>query len=74
VISAPLKAKAGASPVIISGDCTNCGRCIDVCATDVFTFTHRFDRTRNEGPLPSSLSPSGGGPGARPDLGAYKKD
>ena len=47
VIIAPLKAKAGARPVITSGDCTNCGRCIDVCATDVFTFTHRFDARRD---------------------------
>ena len=30
-------------PVILPGDCTNCGRCIDVCAMDVFRFTHRFD-------------------------------
>jgi len=30
------------SPVITSGQCTNCGRCIDVCAKDVFEFTHRF--------------------------------
>ncbi len=47
VITSPLKAKAGASPVIASGDCTNCGRCIDVCATDVFAFTHRFDIRRD---------------------------
>jgi ferredoxin-type protein NapH len=31
------------SPVITSGHCTNCGRCIDVCGRDVFTFTHRFN-------------------------------
>ncbi|MBF0247668.1 MAG: quinol dehydrogenase ferredoxin subunit NapH [Alphaproteobacteria bacterium] len=30
-------------PVILSGDCTNCGRCIDVCAKDVFVFTARFN-------------------------------
>jgi ferredoxin-type protein NapH len=34
----------GASPVIASGACTNCGRCIDVCSKDVFRFTFRFDR------------------------------
>ncbi|MGV6803935.1 MAG: quinol dehydrogenase ferredoxin subunit NapH [Ruegeria sp.] len=43
VISPALKGAAGATPVILSPDCTNCGRCIDVCAVDVFKFTHRFD-------------------------------
>jgi len=32
------------SPVIMSPECTNCGRCIDVCAKDVFRFGLRFDR------------------------------
>jgi ferredoxin-type protein NapH len=32
------------SPVILSADCTACGRCIDVCPERVFHFTHRFDR------------------------------
>lgn len=42
VIRLPLKGAAkGASPVILSGDCSNCARCIDVCAKDVFTFTPR---------------------------------
>lgn len=31
------------SPVITSANCTNCGRCIDVCAKDVFHFGLRFD-------------------------------
>ncbi len=35
--------KTGHGPVILSGDCTTCGRCIDVCAQDVFRLTHRFD-------------------------------
>ncbi|WP_170345498.1 quinol dehydrogenase ferredoxin subunit NapH [Ruegeria atlantica] len=43
VISPALKGKPGSSPLILSPDCTNCGRCIDVCAVDVFNFTHRFD-------------------------------
>lgn len=47
VIIAPLKAKNGASPVITDRDCSNCGRCIDVCSTDVFRFTHRFDTRRD---------------------------
>ena len=28
----------GVGPVILAPDCTNCGRCIDVCAKDVFAF------------------------------------
>lgn len=47
VIAIPLKGKGGAGPVITSGDCTNCGRCIDVCAPDVFRFTHRWDQRRS---------------------------
>ncbi len=33
----------GIGPVIISPNCTNCGRCIDVCAKDVFRFGSRFN-------------------------------
>lgn len=43
VISPALRGKEGDAPLILSPDCTNCGRCIDVCAMDVFNFTHRFD-------------------------------
>ena len=44
VIAPALKGEAkGHGPVIDSGLCTNCGRCIDVCARDVFRFTQRFD-------------------------------
>lgn len=35
-------------PVILSGDCTNCGRCIDVCAKDVFAFDFRFNNRAPE--------------------------
>lgn len=43
VIRPALKgADKGISPIIMSGQCTNCGRCIDVCAKDVFEFNHRF--------------------------------
>jgi ferredoxin-type protein NapH len=45
VITPALRGAASDSPIILSGDCTNCGRCIDVCAKDVFAFTHRFDAT-----------------------------
>jgi ferredoxin-type protein NapH len=42
VIKSPLKdADKGASPVILSSQCTNCGRCIDVCSKDVFAFGSR---------------------------------
>ncbi len=43
VIKPALKgALQGLGPLIDSGNCTNCGRCIDVCARDVFRFTTRF--------------------------------
>ncbi len=46
VIKLPLKgAKKGAGPIILSGNCTNCGRCIDVCSKDVFSFGSRFAST-----------------------------
>ncbi|MCW8916374.1 MAG: quinol dehydrogenase ferredoxin subunit NapH [Magnetovibrio sp.] len=35
-------ADTGTGPIVISGDCTNCGRCIDVCAKNVFQFDMRF--------------------------------
>lgn len=47
VIVIPLKGKDGASPVIADRECSNCGRCIDVCGPDVFHFTHRFDTRRD---------------------------
>lgn len=43
VISPALKGRPGSSPLILSPDCTNCGRCIDVCSVNVFNFTHRLD-------------------------------
>ena len=47
VIKPALKgADKGIGPVITSGNCTNCGRCIDVCARDVFEFTTRFPISR----------------------------
>ena len=43
VIPPALKgAPQGLSPVITGINCTNCGRCIDVCSKDVFKFTTRF--------------------------------
>jgi ferredoxin-type protein NapH len=40
-------ADKGASPIVLSPNCTNCGRCIDVCTEDVFCFTTRFEKTHN---------------------------
>lgn len=31
-------------PLILSGRCTNCARCIDVCDQNVFSFTTRFNK------------------------------
>lgn len=43
VITPALKgADKGISPLIDDGNCTNCGRCIDVCDEDVFNFSNRF--------------------------------
>ena len=44
VIRVPLK-DGTASPVILSSQCTNCGRCIDICTKEVFAFGSRFIRT-----------------------------
>ena len=35
-------ADKGASRIVLSPNCTNCGRCIDVCTEDVFRFTTRL--------------------------------
>ena len=47
VITFPLKGKGGAGPVILDRECTNCGRCIDVCGPDVFSYTHRLQTKRD---------------------------
>jgi ferredoxin-type protein NapH len=42
VIKPALKGEGkGVGPAILSPNCTNCGRCIDVCAKDVFRFGGR---------------------------------
>ena len=47
VIKPALKgASQGFGPVILSPNCTNCGRCIDVCSEDVFEFGSRFNKPR----------------------------
>ena len=35
----------GIGPVIMDMNCTNCGRCIDVCAKRVFTYSSRFNNS-----------------------------
>jgi ferredoxin-type protein NapH len=42
IIKPALKAVDGAPPIIFDAQCTNCGRCIDVCSKDVFAFGSRF--------------------------------
>jgi len=42
VIRTALKGGADSSPVILSNNCINCGRCIDTCPYDVFQFSKRF--------------------------------
>ncbi len=43
VIRPALKgAEKGIGPLIDDGNCTNCGRCIDICDVDVFNFSNRF--------------------------------
>ncbi|MEM9635433.1 MAG: quinol dehydrogenase ferredoxin subunit NapH [Pseudomonadota bacterium] len=49
VITPALRGQETDTPIILSPDCTNCGRCIDVCSVDVFEFTHRFDTRPSPG-------------------------
>ena len=44
VIRPALKQVDQTHPLILSGNCTNCGRCIDVCKPQVSKMTHRFDQ------------------------------
>ncbi|SOC16874.1 quinol dehydrogenase ferredoxin subunit NapH [Rhodobacter maris] len=53
VLTPALRGATGSTPLILSRDCTNCGRCIDVCDLDVFRFTHRFDATPAPGRVAS---------------------
>lgn len=44
VIRPALKGEGkGVGPVILAQNCTNCGRCIDVCSKEVFSFGLRFN-------------------------------
>ncbi len=43
VIRPALKGEGkGVGPVILAANCTNCGRCVDVCSKEVFSFGLRF--------------------------------
>jgi ferredoxin-type protein NapH len=60
VIKPALKgAGAGIGPVILDINCTNCGRCIDVCSVDVFRFG-----TRSSQAAAPVAGPGVAGPGA----------
>lgn len=53
VIKPALKGAAkGAGPLILSDQCTNCGRCIDVCSKDVFAFGLRFNNKADSSNAP----------------------
>ncbi len=53
VIRPALKGEGkGIGPVILAANCTNCGRCIDVCSKDVFSYSLRFNNPA------STLSPT----------------
>ncbi|MBK7675114.1 MAG: quinol dehydrogenase ferredoxin subunit NapH [Candidatus Accumulibacter sp.] len=57
VIRPALKgAGKGVGPVILAANCTNCGRCIDVCSKDVFTFGIRFSNSPENGVPPATSS------------------
>jgi len=47
VIRPALKAAGQDHPLILDGDCTRCGRCIDVCGKSVFRITTRFNRSES---------------------------
>lgn len=56
VIPPALKGAAkGIGPVILSEQCTNCARCVDVCSKDVFQFSTRF---RNQASPPTAIQPT----------------
>ena len=56
VIKPALKgAGKGLGPVILSSDCTNCGRCIDICGKHVFSYGGRHARETDESKIAVEL-------------------
>ncbi len=63
VIRPALKgAEKGVGPVILDANCTNCGRCIDVCSKDVFNFDLRFNNPAPPGIKSASHAAAYGNP------------
>ncbi|QUS55102.1 quinol dehydrogenase ferredoxin subunit NapH [Pseudovibrio brasiliensis] len=69
VISPALRGKGDDTPLIQHRDCTSCGRCIDVCDLDVFSFTHRFDTQLIQ---PTSIEPGPRDPVTTKAMGGHK--
>ncbi len=42
ILPPAVKGAKGEGPVILSSDCTNCGRCIDICDDEIYHFGLRF--------------------------------
>ena len=42
ILPSALKGANGEGPVVLSSDCTNCGRCIDICDDNIYHFGLRF--------------------------------
>jgi len=47
--------RLGDKGLILSGDCTNCGRCIEVCHSSALCYTHRFNADRSTNILENSF-------------------
>ena len=53
-VIAPVLKKSGRTTSLINDiNCTNCGRCIDICSTDVFRFDNRFNDVEHHQPAAS---------------------
>lgn len=50
VIRPALKGLNGTPPIILENNCTNCGRCIDVCSKNVFRFGTRLSAATSAAP------------------------
>jgi ferredoxin-type protein NapH len=78
VIPPALKGAAkGLGPVILSGECTNCGRCVDICSKQVFDLGLRFPATvtaaRANAPRTTNSGSAGGGEIGKEGLLALRK-